>query len=313
MLESTKALASGVDLRWTERLIDGFYPETGEETRVLLAKTEELPEPLDHAPMLGIAFDLHGGARTMKTYFLPIGKVMATGLSNESITFRALSLLDPYGEELKPAIQRVEQYLSSAQNPMTIDLVGIDAVDPDCARLKVYAHLLDSSSWAAVCDVFTLGGQAPMDEERTEALRLLRSIWHRLLDLEHPLDDEASEVWSKAPKDPQSFFGHLQFSFEMKHGQDWPLVKIYVPVWQYAPSDRQIADNLTACFGQLGWHDASANYLPRLRQTYPGAELDGEPPALLHSNVSFTYSHRSGAYMSVYHCVSTQALNVDGA
>ncbi|GJC99231.1 tdiB protein [Colletotrichum higginsianum] len=85
----------------------------------------------------------------------------------------------------------------------------------------------------------------------------------------------------------------------------------YVPMWQYSPSDGHVAKNLISAFQKLGWHDVAENYLPNLRRTFPGADLDS-PSSVLHSNLSYSYSPATGAYISVYYAVSGNATTATG-
>jgi len=98
-------------------------------------------------------------------------------------------------------------------------------------------------------------------------------------------------------------------------------------MWQYAPSDGHVARNLISAFKELGWQQTAEvrisvpvstnvlklftnthtqKYMTGLRRTFPGADLDS-PLSVVHSNVSFSFTEKTGAYMSVYYAVSGKA------
>lgn len=146
--------------------------------------------------------------------------------------------------------------------------------------------------------ICTFGEQAT-DNARLHGLEVLRSVWGLLRD-----EDAGSDDINKTPRAPTSFLGSPMFSFEIVAGSATPEVKTYV---QYGATDRKIAENLAAAFRVLGWQKAADTYLPKLRETFPGAHLDG--PSVLHSNLSFAHSKRTGAYMAVYYAVSGKAVD----
>ncbi|PQE22669.1 aromatic prenyltransferase protein [Rutstroemia sp. NJR-2017a BVV2] len=294
--------AVAVDLQWPKQFIEAFFPIGSAEIARVKAKEHELPFPLDHALTFNIAFDLDGDRRKMKAYFLPMAKSLATGESPEFLTWKTIRSLDPYGVDLSPTVDMLDDYFEGCPDTMAIDMIGIDCAQPSKARIKVYAHMRTMNSWNTVHHVCTFGGQA-QDETRLQGLKIFHSIYHLLLDEQEPQDDNG---FNKPMRLSSSFLGSIMFSFEMLTGCQFPEVKTYVPLWQYGASDGQIAQNLSSVFRKLGWNAAADNYLAKLKACFPGAELDGPPS--LHSNVSFAYSQKTGAYMTVYYAVNGKSV-----
>lgn len=294
--------ATGVDLRWTGEFTRMLVPtEATEIARVQEAEKAGLPYPLDHALTFNVAFDLDGACRKMKGYFMPQAKSLATGLPADKVSFQAIRNLRSAGEGLVPAVDFLERYFTVCPDKLTVDMIGHDCADPTKARIKLYAHLQTLNSWNAIRHVVTFGGLAT-DEPRRKGLEILHDIWHFLRD---DTTGNQDDDWNKPMVITSSFLGSVMFSFEMMIGNPIPEVKIYVPLWQYARSDRVIAKNLSAVFRRLGWDEVADNYLQNLQHCFPGADLDG--PAVIHSNLSFSYSEKTGEYMTVYYAVHGKA------
>ncbi|KUL83705.1 hypothetical protein ZTR_07517 [Talaromyces verruculosus] len=305
MLSQIENQLASVDMRWATQFIEAFFPRDPAEVARVRDKETSLPFPLDHALTFNVAFDLDGARKRMKTYFFPMAKSFATGRTGESLVFNNIKKLDPCGADLTPPVNFLEDFFNTYPDPLTIDMVGLDCADPSTARIKVYAHLQARNSWNTVKSVYTFGDKA-IDDTRKQGLKVLRSIWHSLLDEKEALGSDGGEDYNKPLRYPDSFLGSLMFSFEIVPGSTIPEVKTYVPLWQYGTSDRKIAENLASIFQSLGWHEAANGYLPKLMETFPGADLDG--PSALHSNISFAYSQRTGVYITVYYAVSGKAV-----
>ncbi|TLD03584.1 uncharacterized protein PgNI_11657 [Pyricularia grisea] len=293
-----------VDLGWAEQFCQALFPSSMEEMkRVLERSRTELPAPLDHALTFNMALDLKGGGRHLKVYMFPMAKNLATGRERDArdAGLDAVRGLKPYGDRLTPAVDFLDDYWDRCPDKLTLDMIGLDCIDPSNARIKIYAHLSERNSWQVVRDIVTFGGKAT-DPERLQSLDILHSIWD-LLRNEH---DGGRDDFDKPLRHPSSFLGSVMFSFEIIPGRHVPEVKVYLPMWQYAPSDGHIAKNLVMVFNKLGWNQAAKDYTSSLRRTFPGADLDSSS-SVVHSNVSFAFSAKTGPYMSVYYAVSGKA------
>lgn len=306
LLASTEDIP-GVDLRWASQFLEALIPSDPEElSRVDKAiKEGRLPYPLTRFNSLQIAFDLDGAKKKMKVYFNPMGKQFATGRTNLALTFDTIRSLKPYAADLEPSVSALENYWATCPDTIDVLMTGIDAADPSGSRIKLYTYLKSQNSWNVVRHVWTLGGVA-MDEERLQGLETLRSIWDLLINEDKNRED--FDNYNKPLKVPESFLGTLLFSFEFKPGSKFPELKVYIPLWQYGATDIEIAKNVAAAFRKLGWEGAADGYLPHLQNTFPGADIDRT--ASLHSFVSFSYSHKTGAYLSLYYAITGKSVGV---
>ncbi|KAK8133238.1 tryptophan dimethylallyltransferase domain-containing protein [Apiospora kogelbergensis] len=307
VLESTESLP-GVNLNLVRQLLQSMVPSERQDIATLNAAVRDgrLPAPLDHVTHLQVAFDLDGTKRSMKTYYNPMAMQLATGKNIRDVAFNAIEGLQPYGRDLAVPLGVVGDFMKSSPDVMEVLMTGVDAADPATARIKLYTYLRDANSWECVRRAWTLGGAAADDEDRMTGLALLRSIWPLLM-------DEAATPWSrletlqKPPRVSLSFLGTLLLTYEFRHDTRVPDVKLYLPLWQYAPTDRRIADNVAEILRTLGWGEAADGYMAHLQRTFPGANLDG--PAALHSYLSFSYSRKTGPYLSLYYAIHGKAVN----
>lgn len=311
VLKSAAALP-GVELDWVRQLLASMVPaERADIVSLNKAVSEgQLPAPLDHVTHLQLAFDLDlDGRRKMKAYFNPMGMQLARGRAIRDVAFDAITQLEPFGSDLARPLRVVGDFMAASPDAMEVLMTGVDATDPAAARVKLYTYLRDANCWEAVRRAWTLGGAAADDADRLAGLDLLRSVWPLLLD--EPAARADLETYNKPPKVALSFLGTLLLTYEFRHDTRVPDVKLYLPLWQYAPTDRRIAANVTAVLRKLGWAEAADGYMAHLQRTFPGADLDG--PAALHSYLSFSYSRKTGPYLSLYYSINGKAVRAAGS
>lgn len=186
-LDSVKKLLSEiepeiqhVDLGWAEQFCQALFPSSMEEMkRVLERSRTELPAPLDHALTFNMALDLNGGGRHLKVYMFPMAKNLATGRERDArdAGLDAVRGLKPYGDRLTPAVDFLDHYWDRCPDKLTLDMIGLDCIDPSNARIKIYAHLSERNSWQVVRDIVTFGGKVSwrihsLSVERTTELRV---------------------------------------------------------------------------------------------------------------------------------------------
>ena len=312
VLESTAALP-GVKLEWPRQLLRSMVPAERSDMANLNKAVREgrLPAPLDHVTHLQMAFDLDlDGRRKMKVYFNPMSMQLATNQSIRDVAFDAITRLEPYGADLARPLRVVSDFMAASPDALEVLMTGVDAADPATARIKLYTYLRDANSWEAVRRAWMLGGAADDDADRRAGLDLLRSVWPLLVD--EPAGRAGLEAYDKPPKVALSFLGTLLLTYEFRRDTRVPDVKLYLPLWQYSPTDRRIADNIVEVLRKLGWPDAADGYLAHLQRTFPGTDLDG--PAALHSYISFSYSRKTGPYLSLYYSINGKAVHAtDGS
>ncbi|OBR08726.1 Aromatic prenyltransferase [Colletotrichum higginsianum IMI 349063] len=293
ILPALRMVAHGADTRWFEQFMSALFL-TESETKAALAK---LPKGT-RAPTSFLAFDLDGDKAVFKAYFFPILKHIATGESPENITFNAIRSLSPGGADLARSANATEAYFRNAPFSIPVEMIALDCIDPAAgARAKLYARTR-SNAFNVVRDVMTLGGQIH-DETTLEGLDILRSIWHLLHNEPEPYGDD----FDKQPKLLQTLHKGICYGFELKPGAEWPEVKAYVPLWQYAGSDAVISSNLAKAFRSRGWPVAET-YEDAMPCCFPRSNL-GKTTGT-HSYISFAFSKQKGAYLTIYYSIRPQ-------
>lgn len=310
MLQSFQHVLRDVDLTWTWQLVDKFMVTAPEEVaRLRDAEKTSLPPPLNlyqRTPQFNFAFDLSPDERSMKTYFLPLARSLATERSALEHCLDAVRALEPHGEGLSPVADLLQQFLNtSCPGHMSCDYLGIDSTNPARSRVKLYVSSQQHNNFDFIRTVFTLGGVA-RDETTLQGLEFLRSIWHFLVNVK---ENEVPDSSDRPAKQLPFFLGCLYFSFEWRAGDRLPLVKLYVPQWQYAEKDRYIAENISGALRKLGRHEAADQYLTNIKQTFPKADMDAN--LSIHNQVSYAYSATTGAYLTVYYGVNSKAVARD--
>lgn len=235
----------GADLGWFKQLAAELFPNQ-EEIEIMKTK---MPKDSRSIPRAMTAFDLDGGDRSMKAYFYPVIKNMASGVNTDKVCIEAIKKLEPLGEAFVPALEYIQSYRQIIQpEKALITVLGIDCIDPhQGARVKLYMNPR-SNTFEAIEDHLTFGGKAK-DKETMDGLAILREMWHLFFDEPQTMD----AAYSKPVNVPKSGHQGMVSSWEIKPGVEKPEVKVYVPLFQYFKSDRAIADSLEKAFRLRGW------------------------------------------------------------
>lgn len=206
--------------------------------------------PPEHA---AIAIGCVGEKRVLKPYFFAGPKSMVTGLSPHQVLFSALKEIRTKGEELKPAIDLVKQYVSSRATVMTPNCIGIDAVSPDQgARVKLYT-LVPSNAFSVMRDAMTLGGRLT-SPETLRGVEILRSIYHLLRGDRSPINDATENMSKPCRLESKSNSYWKGFtSYEMRLGREEPEVKVYVPLMQIFETEEAVIAGLEEAWRGFGW------------------------------------------------------------
>ncbi|KAG8169454.1 hypothetical protein KVR01_000199 [Diaporthe batatas] len=239
---------------------DLFLKDPEEISKVKAAVPPELHSRI---PNIAIAWDLDGAKRKLKLYVNPQGKKLATGRSGNDIVISSIRRLDRCGCDFKSSMNLVERYVTEL-NPEKLDLIiiGMDAADPSLpnTRIKPYGIVPEANSWEVAKNVYTLGGQV-VNEERMRGLDILSSIWDLL---RCHRGERLPDDYHKPCNDMSSTRGVLTPSFEMVSGQAVPDVKMYLSQWQFAKTDREIAECIVEIFKRLGWQKEADSYFDLL-------------------------------------------------
>lgn len=209
----------------------------------------------EHMTQSFLGLDLEGSAVSVKAYFFPILKALATGRTNQSVLFEAVEALPLFRAALKPLIEYLED-LPVTERPR-IEMLAVDCVDPRQSRIKIYARTA-KTSLRAVEDVYLLGGRIATAENRA-ALDAVRELWPLVFDTDLGHNDD-TDLASSSHRT-----SGMILNFELRPGQTSPTPKLYLPVRHYAKSDMKIASGLAIYFRRRGWHNNARSYVESLR------------------------------------------------
>ncbi|KAJ0326902.1 hypothetical protein COL5a_006456 [Colletotrichum fioriniae] len=178
-----------------------------------------------------VAFDLEpvdtgSPAIHMKLYLFPQLKALATGRDLLDVTESILIRLADGDKELLASWEMVRTFLTSDGKDNLIHFLAIDCLGPQMKpRFKVYTHT-HVNSLASARRVITMGGRIPSP-------KFLDTLWPLLMDMEDvSLTDR--DGLQKPLCEPDSKYCGLNPTFELVPGNAVPIVKMYVPIWQYA-------------------------------------------------------------------------------
>lgn len=234
----------GAYMGWFEQLRAEFGPSS-EEKKMLSAALPHFPQVPDQ--LLAVDFKT-GGKRAMKAYIGPGIKEMTTGIEPNRASIDAIKNLKPDGERFAPALDVFEEYRASRPTPAKITMLGIDCIEPQAgARIKMYTRT-ESNAFESIRDQVTLGGRRG-DDTTTEGLQILSQIWHLLLNEK----EAVAEDFSKPERNPPTMHSGLMISWEFQLDKDLPEPKVYVPLWQFSGSNREISANIENVFKKWGW------------------------------------------------------------
>ncbi|OHF02574.1 aromatic prenyltransferase [Colletotrichum orchidophilum] len=288
MIPILSQVSSDVDMRWYEQLIEAWFVTPEEAAAARLA----MPGFLKRVPQLFLAYDLKGSKRILKSYHFPVLKHFATGAATSDIVFDMIPKLQPCGDKLAKSAAKVQKYLATCKEPCIVEMMAVDCIEPNKARVKVYART-NSNAKSVLADVFTLGG-AQTDEATLKGVETAEKIWHLLLD--EPQGMAADQ--KKDARDMQNLHKGMCFAFELKPGAERVDIKVHLPWGQTASSDTQTMKNFAQVLRDLGWDESADKFWRGATETskLPGSDYS-KPGGLAY--VSYNYNE-SGPYMSSY-------------
>lgn len=234
---------SGVDLRWLDCLM-ALYPNPDE---INVAADSSLYKNYSRRVALAAGVDFDGSRRNLKVYLSPFIKHAMTGKSENEIVFDAIKNLEPGGPALRPAVNLLEDYLSTRTGDFYLgnQFIGIDCADPSKARIKLYMAT-DTARLDFIRTAMTLSGRLN-DEYTVKGMEILRDVWHLLLGEPEGI----SADWNKPPNKLDNALPGVFVSYEIRAGVELPDVKVYVPMWLYHKSDEAVVHNLDQIFTRL--------------------------------------------------------------
>jgi DMATS type aromatic prenyltransferase len=213
-----------------------------------------LPEDMLRPPMKGAVLGTGEptGAAKKKALFEAIFN------ASRKAVLKAARNLDP---GLHAALESLEHYLQRAPAVEGM-FVAIDCIPArDGARLKLYFRCR-SNAFSSVRDAMTFGGQA-LDDETTQGVETLRSLWHLLRCDSLPLNDENHH---KEVLEPGHRMNALGFSYELRAGRSRPDFKLYIPIWQFHKNDASVVQMVEKLCEDRGWGFGHGKYEALLKR-----------------------------------------------
>lgn len=136
---------SGVDLRRLDCLM-ALYPSPDE---INVASDSSLYKNYSRRVALAAGVDFEGPRRNLKVYLSPFIRHAMTGKSENEIVFDAIKKLEPGGPALRPAVELLEDYLSTRTGNFYLGNHLLESI------AQIPAKLASSSTWRQTLPVLT--------------------------------------------------------------------------------------------------------------------------------------------------------------
>ncbi|KAK6214297.1 hypothetical protein LQW54_004523 [Pestalotiopsis sp. IQ-011] len=284
------AEATRADMRWFYQIKEWLFLKKEE---VMAVRKEWSAHP--RVPQIFFAVDLHGEGRSLKAYMFPASKSTATGRSSVDIVMENVRRLEPYGDSLVPALDALEAYFPTSLEPLEVDCMAIDCVEPSQARVKIYAQA-KLNTIKSVEHVVTYGG-AYKNDITDKTMAAVRKIWPLILNDPHVADSDEHQA---APVDPESRYKTLSYSWEVRPGQAMPDLKIYIHLWLHARDNKTMLGKWEEIFRVNGWQWGGKGAYKNMIADAFGDEYLTADTEVIHTCASFQYTEKKGVYMTSY-------------
>ena len=190
-----------------------------------------------HQSQFFAAFDLYGDSIMVKVYFLPALKSIQTGLSKLDLVSRSLVDLDAQAGLDLGAFRLLRDYIdNSPHQEIEVEILAIDCVLPTKARLKIYVRS-PHTSFRSVEDIMTLGDQNRR-LQMAKSLEELHKLWDRV----------TGDGRTKSASEDLEHVSHrtagILYNFEIQHGKQELVPKVYIPVRHYGKNDLAVMQGL---------------------------------------------------------------------
>ncbi|KAE8135388.1 aromatic prenyltransferase [Aspergillus pseudotamarii] len=237
-----------------------------------------------------LALDFNNDDVTVKLYFYPQLKSLATGIPRAQLMFNAVRNVDTIGA-FSESMDMIEEYFASVPATTAPYWISCDLVEPHKSRFKLYIAQFQVSIESAV-DLWTLGGRVS-DPETMAGLAMVRDLWNSL-DIQDGLREQKNRP--RNPGDPCNIIPML-FNLEIFPGRAYPQPKIYFPTT--GMNDLAVAKVMVEFFRQHGLHEHAQSYTDHLASYVP--HMDVNECTDLQAWVSFSFSDATGPYVTVYY------------
>ncbi|KAF7596490.1 hypothetical protein BBP40_001362 [Aspergillus hancockii] len=286
-LNHFKQLGIKIDLRLYHQLVSEVSL-TDQDEEVLRARNVLDNEPAKSQDLL--ALDFKDGDVTVKLYFYPQLKSLATGITRAQLMFNAVRAVDKIGSFSK-SMDMIEEFFASVPETTAPYWISCDLIEPHRTRFKFYiAEFQVDLDHAG--DLWTLGGRLG-DPETMTGLEIVRDLW-KSFGIRDGLREQKNRPGHSG--DPPNIIPML-FNLEISPGSPCPQPKIYFPTT--GMNDLAIAEAMTEFFRRHGLDGYAESYIADLASCVP--HMDLADCTDLQAWISFSYSFRTGPYLTVYY------------
>ena len=193
--------------------------------------------PVGHQSQMFWAFDLDEKDITGKAYFFPEYRAHHTGKTNIQVISEAIEAAPFCKSEDLSALYTFQEFVREyAKEPLEMDMLAIDLVEPSQSRLKIYLRSRETS-FESVRQIMTLGGRLT-NSDMDMGLQGMRHLWDSIFDQQGVPEN------APLPASNHRTAGVLYY-VAFRLGSRAPKVKIYIPVRHYAQNDWQIMNAVT--------------------------------------------------------------------
>ncbi|KAK2875009.1 hypothetical protein FQN49_001851 [Arthroderma sp. PD_2] len=192
-----------------------------------------------------IALDLHkGGSFTVKPYFVPLVRSIATGEDPIRIM---LDSAKTYWQasQISASLSMVDDYLSETKHPLLEpkSFLSFDCKDPKTSRVKIYAGA-NMTSLDDVYDFWSLGGRL-RGNGINRGFEMVKRVW--------------GMVFPKSlPNGKTREYMTFNWNWELSPTSHEPVPKAYFLL--YDDYDKHVTDAVIALFRDLGWDSHIATH-----------------------------------------------------
>ncbi|KAL4927011.1 aromatic prenyltransferase [Aspergillus undulatus] len=214
------------------------------------------------------------------------GKDIKTQLTEEVTDLQRSGVMDA----VKPWTV-ISEYMTECSGWGFHNLWAWDYITPSSSRLKFYSFVMDVPDKTKLAELWTCGGRANSPAHQ-EGLKHLTALWD-IIDLKNcgkrDLPKDAHQV-------PEGVAPML-WNYEMVPGHDLPIAKPYFPL--QGLNDAVCVGKIQRYFELLGWKELAAEFPRTVQGYFPDSDLAKTTNRVFW--ISFTYSEKTGVYLSVYY------------
>jgi DMATS type aromatic prenyltransferase len=250
-----------LNLRWYNHCAERLLPKNHDPDSQHMTLPEKSPPEASSSSF--IAYDLRRkGPMTVKAYFLPPVRASHSKVSSFDLIIQAIHSLPEAQAGAFQALGLLTEFTQKDPlgSALECDILGIDCVSEESARLKIYLRSR-CTSFDSVRSVMTLSGRIESPENE-QAFRDLFELWQALF---FPGKQQVASTSEDLQPCAHRTAGILYY-FDFSKTKPKPVPKVYLPVRHYGKSDYLIATALCAYMDRRGKQQEARQYKSALEE-----------------------------------------------